>query len=331
MPKRPQITDFINFNPNVGPLQCLSIGYPGSGKSSQATSIIIDCLARENEVALMHGDITCEWRHFLNYSKYLDEIFLIVPKGDGVYFTKNFTGLTGYKVSLTIYEENYETLDIVTHLKSRRLTVVYDDCFHSPSKTRLWVNIAQQLVTRSELLDHAITYLCHEAGNYYPQTAKGSQWRDVDTFCEYFVYFRKMGIRALLLTQIENEVYERLRKKCIYRIYRLCYPSDRTHARLIKKYILRMNINNYHLFFGDLYNPLCKNKATKEIRDRSMMIPTRLIDLIGSPSTSTTDQNGNETNEILQNVYDMTGSLRETAKLIGKSRDYVRKRIEVES
>ena len=65
MPKLPDIEDFINYNKNVGPLQLLEVGYPGTGKSSHATNILIKCLARKKETAIMHGDLTCEWRHFL--------------------------------------------------------------------------------------------------------------------------------------------------------------------------------------------------------------------------------------------------------------------------
>ena len=65
--KRPVINDFIDYNKKVGPLQAISIGYPGTGKSSQATQIVIECLGQKKEAALMHGDVTCEWRHFLRY------------------------------------------------------------------------------------------------------------------------------------------------------------------------------------------------------------------------------------------------------------------------
>lgn len=281
MPKKPVIDDFINFNKNVGPLQMLIIGYPGTGKSNQATSILIKCLERENECALMHGDIACEWRHYLKYSKYVDQINLILPKDVELEKIGMENLDNGYKVPINKIELNYNNANFVDYLHPKELTVVYDDCFTSISKTYLWQKIAHQLITRSKNVDMTITYLCHEAGNYYPQTAKGNQWEYIDNFCEYFVFFRKMNIRAMLLSQLENEVYDRLRKKCIWRSYRICYPLQRTHARLIRKYILKMNIQHYHLFFGDLYNPLCSNEKTLEIKSKSLLIPRILIDLNG--------------------------------------------------
>lgn len=281
--KLPDIRDFIEYNKKVGPLQCLSIGYPGTGKSSQATQIVIECLGLKNEAAIMHGDITCEWRHFLRYSKYVKKITVLVPEGVSLKII-GMKQKDSYKVELDIIEDvDFTKLEIMKYLKPKHIVVVYDDCFYSDAKTELWVEIARQLISRENPHSLTITYLCHEAGNYYPQTANSKQWKAIDRFCEFFVYFRKMRIRALLLTQLENEVYERLRKKCIYRIYRICYPASRTHARMIEKYILKMKINNYHLFFGNLFSANRSNKPTLEIRATWMMIPRVLINLKGDP------------------------------------------------
>ena len=287
MPKLPDIEDFINYNKNVGPLQLLEVGYPGTGKSSHATNILIKCLARKKETAIMHGDLTCEWRHFLRYSKYVKTIKVLVPKQAKIHKV-NVDKLLDekYKVELLFFEDlDFSKINFVKYLDDKCLVVVYDDCFVPVSKTLLWKEIAHQLISRDTMLDYTITYLCHEAGNYYPQTAHKEQWKAVDDFVSYFVYFRKMNIRAMLLTQLESEVYDRLRKKCIWKVYRICYPSDRGHARLIKKYIKRMSIQHYNLFYGDLYSPLNINKATKEIRMRCMMIPRILVNLNGGPKS----------------------------------------------
>jgi hypothetical protein len=45
----PVINDFINYNKKVGPLQAIEVGYPGSGKSSHATSIVINCHGKKEE------------------------------------------------------------------------------------------------------------------------------------------------------------------------------------------------------------------------------------------------------------------------------------------
>lgn len=241
----------------------------------------------------MHGDLTCEWRHLLRYSKYIKKIKVLIPKDVEIY-TKNVYDLPEKypKVELLFFDNlDFTKINFVSYLENKCVIVVYDDCFNSESKTLLWKNIAHQLISRITKLDFTITYLCHEAGNYYPQTARKEQWEAVDDFVSYFVYFRKMNIRAMLLTQLETEVYDRLRKKCIWKVYRICYPSDRGHARLIKKYIKKMSIENYNLFYGDLFSPLNKNKPTHEIRTRCMMIPRILINLKGGGAGSSSSKN----------------------------------------
>ncbi len=324
---RPKITDYINYHPRVGPLQLIEFGYPGSGKSSHATATIILCLERKNECVLMHGDVACEWRHFLRYSKYVKKILVLVHK-EAQIERKNFPSqkeiASKYKVELEIRKLDFHTMNIVDCLEDKQITVVYDDCFAPASKTQLWVNIAKQLIFRMKKNNLTITYLCHETSNYYPQTARGEQWNSVDRFCDYFVFFRKRGIRAFLLSQLENEVYDRLRKKCIYRVYRRCYPSNRTHAKKIKKYILKMRIDHYHLFFGDLFNPMRRNKATKEIRSKWLMIPRDLLNLNGRDISTTTYETDSKLTEIIVNTYHYTESIREAAKILGVARDTVR-------
>lgn len=282
LPKLPDIEDFINFKKKVGPLQLLEIGYPGTGKSSHATQVIIKCLERPRECVIMHGDLTCEWKHFLNYSKYIKKVIVLLPENAKLIF-KNIDKLQSnkYKVDLEFITVDYTKFNVVDYLEEKCITVIYDDCFRPIDKTLLWVRLAQQLVSRDKKLNYVITYLCHETGNYYPQSAKGKQWEAVDEFISYFNFFRKMNIRAILLSQLETEVYDRLRKKCIWKAYRICYPSDRSHARLIKKYVKKMSIENYNLFYGDLFSPLNKNKPTNEIRIRTMIIPRVLIELNG--------------------------------------------------
>ncbi len=302
------------------------MGYPGTGKSSHATQVIIKCLERKKETVIMHGDITCEWKHFLNYPKYVKKITVLFHKGIKI-VKRNLDPLFKYKVELEfIYDLDFEKINVVDYLKKKSILVLYDDCFTAPSKTILWVNIARQLISRDKLLDYTITYLCHEAGNIYPQTGRGKQWEALDEFVSYFVYFRRMGIRAILLTQLETEVYDRIRKKCIWKVYRICYPADRGHSRLIKKYIKKMSINNYHIFFGDLYSPLNSNSPTLEIRTKTMIIPRVLINLKGGVDSNhpahlkTTKLLGKS----IHLLHDSYQSERKVAKMLGVTRSMVR-------
>jgi hypothetical protein len=269
----------------------------------------------------MHGDVSCEWRHFLRYPKYIDKINILVPKEAIIHQTSNIqrTLVQGkYHVPFEFHFLDFNELNIISFLEKRHVTVVYDDCFDRQSKTILWEEIARQLTFRETKHNITTTYLCHEAGNYYPQTARGQQWEAVEGFADYFVLFRKRKIRALLLTQLENEIYDRIRKKCMWRMYRRCYPSNRSHAKAIRKYILRMRIDNYHLFFGDLYNPMRSNEATKEIGSEWYMIPRDLLNLNPPHNPSIHDQNPFEIVIKKQNGKDRYCVVNKTTKSIVK-------------
>ena len=98
-----------------------------------------------------------------------------------------------------------------------------------------------------------------------------------------FVKLRKRLVRAYLITQVENEIFDRIRKKCFYRIYRDAFPSNQSHRKIVKKHLLKMDISHYHFFRGNQY--LCNNKNPKadEIEDIWLMIPNKYLDNFSHP------------------------------------------------
>lgn len=326
----PTIDGFINYKPKVGPSQLLSIGYPGSGKSNHASSIVSRCLQRPKEMALMHGDIACEWRHYLLHSKYVKGINLILPKGVELEFVRK----TRKNLKWETFEVDYKKINIIDYLEPNKLTVLYDGFLVDESKTILWGDIAKQLYLRNDYHDHAITYLCHEAHHVYPQSASGDQWKAINNFCTYFAHFRKRLIRSIMLAHIESEVFSRVRQKCYWRVYRDAFPTNPTHRKIVKKYIFKMGINKYHLFRGDLYVPLNKNPKMKEVNGIWLMLPRDLIELNGDSPSRTVDTHP-ETKKCLENIikgkYANLGSLRGVASDLGISTDTVKRYIELPS
>jgi hypothetical protein len=325
----PTIKEFINYNPKVGPSQLLSIGYPGSGKSNHASSIISRCLERPKEIALMHGDIACEWRHYLVHSKYVKGINLVLPKDIELEFIRT----TQKKLTWTTQYADYSNINIIDHIETGKMTVIYDGFLTDESKTSLWAKLAKQLYLRKEFNDHAVTYLCHEAHQVYPQSASGEQWKSINDFCSYFAHFRKRLIRSIMLAHIESEVFSRVRQKCYWRVYRDAFPTNPTHRKIVKKYIFKMAINKYHLFKGDLYVPLNKNPKMKEISGLWLLIPRDLIQLNGGPPTGTVSEHS-ETKKCLKNIikakYATFGSLRGVASDLGISTTTVKRYIDTE-
>jgi hypothetical protein len=299
----PNIEELINYNKNVGPLQALSAGYPGSGKSNQATNIVTECLkdrpGYKGEMAIMHGDIACEWRHFLRYSKYVKKIILVYPLEikRPVDLVETFNiNLKKYKVPV---EEKYidlqnEDWNIVTSefMEPNCLTVLYDDCFVDTDRTVIWGAIGRQLAYRTEFVNNTITYLCHEAHEIFPQTASGDQWNAIQDFISAFSLWRKRRIRAILICHQESEVYERLRKKCYWKIYRDSFPSHWFMRQVIMKNILKTTIATYHLFKGMRYRANNTSEKMKEIKGNWLMIPRILINLYGGPVVATATNSG---------------------------------------
>lgn len=271
---KPTVKRFIEFNPRVGPDSMTIIGYPGTGKSVHANKIAIECIRDNNEIGLTHGDVLCEWRHFLNYKI---PVKLIIPKG------LDYTFMVGNNIRklkrkyLSIHEEEYPPKNITDYLEPGTMTAIYDDCFDSQTKTVLWNNIIKLVILRPRHVNDVVLYLNHEAGVAYPQTATKDQWKHVDLFSEYFVYFRKCYVRAILLCQIESEIYSRIREKCMWRIYRISLPGKHSIGRPVRKYAPKMSRDQYHIFYGSLYTPLNSNPNINEIKSIWKILPRELI------------------------------------------------------
>lgn len=287
MAKRPSIQDFINYHKDVGPLQAIYCGYPGSGKSNHASSIVTRCLqdreGYKGEMALMHGDMACEWRHYLNFPDYVKKIFLLIPDTvkDQIEFIN--TDWKKYPVPLEIKyisldNPNWTIVD-VEYMQPNCITVLYDACFTDVERTVLWARIAYQLAYRIIYVDNAITYLCHEAHEIFPQTAGGDQWYAIKSFISSFSLWRKRLIRAILICHQESEIYERIRKKCYWKIFRDSFPTSRYMRKVIYDNIFNTTIATYHLFKGIMYRANNTSEEMKEIHQNWLMIPRILINL----------------------------------------------------
>lgn len=297
----PKVIDFIDYNLNVGPLQAVYCGFPGSGKSNHATSIVTRCLEDrpdyKGEMVLMHGDIACEWRHYLLHSQYVTKIILVFPRQvmepDNLIQEFNIN-YADYKVPVerTIIDLEKEDWNIVTkeYMQPNCITVLYDDCFHDIDRTILWANIARQLAYRTVYLNNTITYLCHEAHEIFPQTAAGEQWQAIQDFISAFSLWRKRKIRAILISHQESEIYERVRKKCYWKFFRDSFPSNSYMRQVVFKHILKTKISTYHMFKGVKYRARNDSSKLKEINENWLMIPRVLISLNGGPSKPPDDE-----------------------------------------
>lgn len=268
------ILDWIDYRPNVGVEAAHIIGLPGTGKSNMASALAVYCM-KKGEHLVIPGDRFCEWRHYLNYRNTC-RVKVIAP-------TKKMCELTPVPEDLLessyfIFKDSYQDLDVMSYLDNDKPTVlaIYDACFSIIDRSRLWVEILQQLLNRTKFLDKAITVLFHEAGIYWPEMARGDHWKYVDDFANLFVDCRKGLVRPILVSQLENEIESTIRGKCMVRIHRKGFGSRKLPVPL-RKVIPYTALNEYHYQYGGLYVRRNLVEYFKEKKILYKIIPRRYI------------------------------------------------------
>lgn len=284
------IKDWIDYNPNVGTEQLHMIGLPGTGKSNMSAGLFQKCLGKKNEFLVMPGDRFCEWRHFPFHPKFPTEIKILVPKDIDIYYHN-------FKKNGWFEDIDYENFDIMNHLNEKnRLLVIYDQHLPMAERTGLWAKIAVQLLNRIEFIDVAIGLLFHEAGNYFTEYASGAHWKNIKSFSESFVEFRRGLIRTILVSQLDTEIESTLRKKCVYACIRKAKLSRSVGwPRPLVKRSPFTALNEYHWVFGGLYNRGNTINKFYEKKNIFKMIPQ--VSMNGGPK-STPPEKSRQRNKI---------------------------------
>lgn len=318
------IFDWINYRPNVGVEGCHITGLPGTGKSNMASALGVYCL-KKGEHLIIPGDRFSEWRHYLEYQNTC-RVKVIIP-------SKKMCELKAVpedllKGSYFIEKDDYKDLDVISLLDDDKPTVlaIYDACYPIAQRAQLWVNILEQLLNRVTFLDQAITLLFHEAGIYWPQMPLSGHWEYVDKFSSLFVDCRKGLVRPILVSQLDNEIHHTIRDKCMVRIHRKGFASKKLPEPL-RRVIPYTALNEYHYQYGGLYVRYNIVAYFKEKKILYKIIPCRYINGDSLPNTTTTKIEEN-TDKLILNCYNMTESIRETARLLGISRDRIRRVID---
>ena len=287
---------FIWWKPEIGVEHLQIIGFPGSGKSNLGNGIVATCIDENNDCVILRGDIFAEWRHFTNY-KY--PIHLMIPEA-----AKNSIAYINFSLDDLAKDEyfsysyfNHLDFRIIDHLEPGKILVLYDGAFDLASKGWFWANIFHQLVLRTKLVDHVITFLDNESGNLLPEIALSeserakSHWKAVNHMCELFVYFRKGLIRPIFISQLEAEINHRIREKCHYKIHKKGVASKQ-YPRQIQEAAPRQRVDQYIISVGkELYtrhNVSEKFKETKEVW--KMVLPFGVEELKFGPEGKETQQ-----------------------------------------
>lgn len=280
------IRDWIDYKPNVGVEMLQVSGLPGYGKTSMGNTLILEC-ATKGESWVIPGDRFCEWRHFHKYSL-IEEIIVIIPLGLDIYYHGDL--LNKWKLNnntdIRFVELDYAKINIMDYLPDDgkvRMVAVFDAHYKINKRSWLWVNISNQLINRTTHLDKCIGILFNEAGILFPQNAQGDHWKAVAEFATTIVDARKGLLRLIFISQIQTEIMDTVRKKCMFKVFRKGWVA-KDEPKAIRKAAPFTARNEYHLSCGGLY---CKsNTIDKFIEEKeiSKMIPSIIINETSLPT-----------------------------------------------
>lgn len=311
---------WIFYDPDVGVLAAHHTGQPGSGKSNMSTGLAAQCVKKNNEYLIMPGDRWCEWKHFLDHNLLKGiNLQVIVPDNCPI----NYYGLSQGENYLI--ECNYDEINVFDYLDPiNRILVIYDSHIHPQDRTYLWLNVLQQLLNRDTLVNTCIGLLYHEASVLFPERSRELKWHDIQEYSQHFVETRKGLIRHQFVSQVEYEIESSIRMKCGIQFLRKGRAGKHHHPE-IKASTPFLDIDEYNLVISSggfkKYNKIKKFYEKKKIMK---MIPTRTT-YVTREERDTTIKIDEKSNVLIQNCYEFTESIRETSRILGISRERIRK------
>lgn len=305
-----KLNHYINFKKHIGVDGMIITGLPGTGKSQIANYILGLCLKERKENFIIPFDVQCE---FLNVAPYAKKLIILMPEDIEFHF-HNFDKSKVKRI-------DYEDLSIEKYLRDQDSTLIaiYDNHYRGNQlfeRTNLWVKIAQQLLDRTYSLDNAIGILFHEAGIYFPQMPIDKHWKAVRDFSELFVDFRKRLLRGIFISQLDKEILNTIRGKCLWRIYRKGFVSKEGNPKPIYKSTPFLGLNQYHFLHGGLYTMDNEIGRMPEYNLNKRVIPI-------TPMVQEEDNNGSQLKGIAIRLSDLGWDQQSIADIIGKHQSTV--------
>lgn len=303
----PSFKSFVDHNPEVGTEAMLITGLPGQAKSTIAHSLGSWGLDRNN-IIVMRGSKSCEWRHFLNVEA-CEKITVFIS--EKLHYKENKDAIKFKRIpekflpwipkskskkndDLEFKYVDLETLNLEEYIRPRQVFVLYDHCFTPAERSWLMVDQLTNLVNRSDndyiadLDEIPILYIEHESQIVWPMCAlspkkvgiSGRQWHALNYMQNLAVDFRKDLVKPVYVAQLHTQFSALLRDLCIFRILKKGLSGNNMPESVRKSTpFLEINEANIVVGFGS-YLKQVKISKFPETTHKWKMIPRKFIDYI---------------------------------------------------
>jgi hypothetical protein len=334
-----KMDNFKHFNSNVGVDSMQFVGLPGSGKTSFSMLICKDLMKERGENILISGDRFSEFRHFLRYPRFVEKLWFLYPDNQQLFYYKiphRENHPDDKKISekynldfesKMINLDKFNIKDYLTNDTKSNVFVIYDNHYKGRliwKRAELWKRITDQLLERTVLIDNqAITTLYNEAGILWKEGAKGKHWDEVDEYAEISVENRKGLVRRMTNSQLETEIYHPIRKKDLWKVYRLG-----TTAKLVRREVREaapfQSRSSYILTYGGLFRINNQTPKLTELKEKWKIIPIGMPDIQDDEDDETINKHGYslkiKAGVIKRHIYN-NESIRSLAKDFGINRE----------
>ncbi len=247
---------------------------------------------------------------------------------DDKLITKQYAKNYGFIFETKVVDLNkFKITDYLTNETEKTVFAIYDNHFqgqHLWRRAELWKNITKQLLERTVLLNQSITTLFNEGGILWQEGASGNHWKLINEYSEIIVECRKGLVRVMILSQLETEIMHTIRKKLLWKCYRLGTTSKMVPIP-VRKATPFQSRSGYILMYGGMYSIGNQTPKLSELSEIWKIIP--IGDPVIEEEVSKADKNNKypiqlKAQLIKQYIYD-NKTIRSLSRDYGINRDSI--------
>ena len=250
-PRFAYIRKIINYPwRRMGSPQICLKGNKGTGKSVLLNLIMSFLMARGIRV-IMFDNSRFESRNLAPHG-YFDkknefhpyEIDIWIPED---YEFKKKRAVTNplWQYRNNVHKREYNNLDkIVDSMESRRLTVIYDECFTDDAKLKIFSDLLLILAETAKI-DRNYLFAHHELASLIPENPTKETYKLIQKVSAQVSNIRKDRIGILTSFHLESEIFYRIVRKFSY----ICHkqPENKTQYTPVERDALKLKISQTNI------------------------------------------------------------------------------------